>query len=125
MIKPKCTLQELSHSRLRIKHSESFSNRLETLMNSEQINTMSTSTTFGGGRSADLGSTRTRRNKKVDMMKICQSSRQFNLGTFYSHKKTVVNEEELVFTENCLTLFDNSGIFILLMLFLLQQYASY
>ena len=124
MIKPKCTLQELSHSRLRIKHSASFSNRLESLMNTEQINTLSTSTTFGGGGSADLGA-KTRRSKKVNMMKICQSSRQFNLGTFYSHKKTVVNEEELVFTENCLTLFDNSGMFILLNAFLLWTYASY
>jgi hypothetical protein len=36
-------------------------------------------------------------------------TRALNPSPFYKNKLTVINEEEELFPENCLTLFDNSG----------------
>jgi hypothetical protein len=37
------------------------------------------------------------------------NTRALNIGPFYKGKNTVINEEEEIFPDNCLTIFDNSG----------------
>lgn len=39
-----------------------------------------------------------------------QSSRGLNQGPFYKDEMTVINEEEVLFPDTVLTLFDNTGI---------------
>lgn len=45
----------------------------------------------------------------LKMVSPAMYTRALNRSPFYKNQLTVINEEEKLFPENCLTLFDNSG----------------